>query len=243
MATEPKDDGANLKSGDTTESDSQKVVSHPQGNTSESEQANGEMSAEKPESNSESIKNRAKVAEKRKVEDPYMPKKFAKTRRARMTVNEVPTQVVEVFVCGEGEMGELGLGTGDTALGVRRPRLNPLLGSKEVGVVAVALGGMHCLAITKENTILSWGVNDQGALGRDTKYSGGLVDADQAAQGQQDDENNGLNPLEANPTAIPSEYFPPDAVFVGVAAGDSCSFAWTTTGIVFGWGTFRVSRA
>jgi len=28
---------------------------------------------------------------------------------------------------------------------------------------------------------------------------------------------------------------------VDVAAGDSCSFALTTEGAVYGWGTFRVS--
>jgi alpha-tubulin suppressor-like RCC1 family protein len=28
--------------------------------------------------------------------------------------------------------------------------------------------------------------------------------------------------------------------FAQVAAGDSCSFALTDTGLVFGWGTFKV---
>lgn len=51
-----------------------------------------------------------------------------------------------------------------------------------------------------------------------------------------------LNPLESTPTCIPDTSFPPGTKFATVAAGDSCSFAVTTTGLVYGWGTFVVSR-
>ena len=35
-------------------------------------------------------------------------------------------------------------------------------------VLQVACGGMHTVALTEGNLIFSWGVNDEGALGRET---------------------------------------------------------------------------
>lgn len=124
---------------------------------------------------------------------------------------------------------------------VKRPRLNPLLPANSVGVVQVSTGGMHVLALTHDNKILSWGVNDQGALGRDTTWEGGLVDIDDAKSEDSSDSgsDSGMNPKEATPTAIPSDAFPEGTKFVQVAASDSASFALTDEGLVYGWGTFR----
>lgn len=126
---------------------------------------------------------------------------------------------------------------------MKRPRLNPLLAADQVGVVQVAVGGMHCLALTHDNKILTWGVNDQGALGRDTAWEGGYKDIDDNKSDSDSDEDDpGLNPRESTPTSIPSTAFPSGTVIVEVAAGDSSSFALTDDGLVYGWGTFRVSR-
>lgn len=143
---------------------------------------------------------------------------------------------------GEGSAGELGLGTAKNAIDVKRPRLNPFLSALDVGVVQISCGGMHVVALTHDNRILTWGVNDDGALGRDTAWEGGLRDADREDE-DSDDEDSGLNPKEATPTAIPSSSFPKDSVFTHVAASDSCTFAVTNEGLVYGWGTFRVSNA
>ena len=35
-------------------------------------------------------------------------------------------------------------------------------------VLQVACGGMHTVALTEGGQVLSWGVNDEGALGRET---------------------------------------------------------------------------
>ncbi|CRK25856.1 hypothetical protein BN1708_014351 [Verticillium longisporum] len=104
-------------------------------------------------------------------------------------------------------------------------------------------GGMHVAALTHDNKILTWGVNDQGALGRDTNWDGGLRDADQASDSGSDDEDDdsGVNPRESTPTAVPAEHFAPDAKFVQVVASDSATFALTEDGRVYGWGTFRSS--
>ncbi|KAI9933383.1 hypothetical protein ASPWEDRAFT_43187 [Aspergillus wentii DTO 134E9] len=160
--------------------------------------------------------------------------------KPKVVINQAPTTRLNVYVCGEGSSGELGLGAAKNAIDVKRPRLNPHLPADKVGVVQVAAGGMHCVALTHDNKILTWGVNDQGALGRDTAWEGGYKDIDDnKSDSDSDDDDSGLNPHESTPTAIPCESFPDGTVFVEVAAGDSSSFALTDEGQVYGWGTFR----
>ncbi|KAL8822741.1 MAG: hypothetical protein Q9191_006527 [Dirinaria sp. TL-2023a] len=162
--------------------------------------------------------------------------KPAKAPKPKVVINHAPTQKLNVYVFGEGSAGELGLGTAKNVIDVKRPRLNPLLSAKDVGVVQIACGGMHVAALTHDNKILTWGVNDQGALGRNTEWSGGLRDADKE-DSDSDDEDSGLNPHEATPTAVSG--FPSNTIFTGVAAADSATFAITDEGKVWGWGTFR----
>lgn len=143
---------------------------------------------------------------------------------------------------GDGSAGELGLGATKKATDVSRPRLNGLL--EAAGVVDIAVGGMHSVALTADNRILTWGVNDNSALGRDTKQHDAKtkdvdVDADSGSDSEDDDPGLDLNPLEATPSAIPSDSFPDNTTFVQVAAGDSVSLALTDDGFVYGWGTFR----
>lgn len=152
-------------------------------------------------------------------------------------INHAPTQVLDIFVCGAGENGELGLGTGTSpnATNVRRPRLHPLLAADSVGVVQIAVGGMHCAALTKDGTILTWGVNDDGALGRgDTAATAAMADA-----ASSDPDHNGLNANECTPMEIPASRFPPGTVITKLAAGDSITLALTAQGDVYGWGLFR----
>jgi len=158
-------------------------------------------------------------------------------------INEPPTQKMNVYVFGEGTAGELGLGTAKNAIDVKRPRLNANLPAETVGVVGIAAGGMHVIALTHDNKILTWGVNDSGALGRDTTWDGGLKDMDAADSDSDvsDDNDNGLNPKESNPGEVDwtGTEVAEGTRWVRVAAGDSCSFALTDDGRVYGWGTFR----
>lgn len=155
-------------------------------------------------------------------------------------INELPTQRLDIYVFGEGSSGELGLGSkkdeNDRApIDVKRPRLNPNLANSTVGIVKVAVGGMHCAAISHDNKIYTWGVNDQGALGRDTTWDGGVRDMDD------DDSDSGeMNPLESTPTVVDSKWFPVDVKFTDICASDSATFVVTEDGRVYGWGTFRV---
>ena len=197
------------------------------------------------ETSDEPASKKAKVTKKSvKKPQPRAPVK-ARPRtqiRPKKVINQAPTQVVDVYVFGEGSSGELGLGTAKSAIDVKRPRLNPLLSAKEVGVTQVACGGMHVAALTKDGNVFTWGVNDQGALGRNTNWEGGMRDVDDDKSDSDDDgSDSGLNPKESVPTAIPSDSFPPGTVIVKVSAGDSHTLALTDDGFVYGWGTFRVS--
>lgn len=144
---------------------------------------------------------------------------------------------------GDGENAELGLGSkrggGPGPTQVKSPALNRFLDSKTVGVIQIAVGGMHCVALTHDQKILTWGVNDSGALGRDTTWEEPTRDIDEDSDSGSDD--SGLNPLESTPTAMPPESFgTSQKTFVQVAASNSASFAVTADGQVYGWGTFQV---
>ncbi len=164
----------------------------------------------------------------------------ARPGKAKKILNEAPTDILEVFVFGEGSSGELGLGSfkvdGKKPIDVKRPRLNANLKN----IVQIACGGMHVAALTSDNKILTWGVNDQGALGRDTTWGGGLKDMDDDDDSE-DEDDSGLNPRESTPAEINTENVPHDVVWAQVAASDSATFALDSKGDVYGWGTFRVS--
>ena len=151
-------------------------------------------------------------------------------------INAVPTQRLNVFVFGTNESGEMGLGSAIGPDDVEVPTINTKLDAKSVGVVQIAAGGMHSVALTHDNRILTWGVNDLGALGRDTTWDGGLVDMKDA----EEDADADINPRESTPAEIDTTNIPDDTIFTQVTAGDNATFALTTTGDVYGWGTMRV---
>ena len=193
-----------------------------------------------------SRKRKADETEDEQEKEEEAPRVIKKPRASRPTrdselINEAPTEKLNVYVFGEGSAGELGLGTAKNAIDVKRPRLNPFLSAADVGVVQISCGGMHVVALTHDSQILTWGVNDDGALGRDTSWDGGLRDMDKDEE-DSDDEDSGLNPKESTPTAIASTSFPEGTIFTQVAASDSCTLAITDKGLVYGWGTFRVGR-
>lgn len=159
--------------------------------------------------------------------------RHARTQALDLVLNRPPQTRLQVYVCGEGSAGELGLGP-KNATNVKTPRVNPNL----AGVLGVATGGMHAAALTADNKILTWGINDLCTLGRDTTWDGGERDIDEDSSSESEAD---MNPKESTPTAVPSSSFPPGTEFVQVAAGDSSTFALTDKGLVYGWGTFRVS--
>ncbi|TLS21987.1 uncharacterized protein PpBr36_09196 [Pyricularia pennisetigena] len=164
----------------------------------------------------------------------------AKRHKAHPVSTTSPRQVLDVYVFGSGASGELGLGVTPTDKKrdptlARYPTRNHLLdsGKNKTGVVQVAVGGMHAAALTRDGRVLTWGVNDNKALGRDTEWQ-------EPPEGLPDDVAD-LNPLESSPSAV---VFPASAgrvCIVQVAACDSATFALTDDGQVYGWGSFRGS--
>lgn len=113
-----------------------------------------------------------------------------------------------MLVTGAGDVGQLGLGP--DVLEKTRPAIVPL----EYDLVDVCAGGMHTVCLTKEGKVLTFGCNDEGALGRpttedDSEFTAGLVE-------------------------LPGKA-------VQISAGDSHTCALLDDGRVFAWGTFRVS--
>ncbi|KAG0632850.1 regulator of chromosome condensation 1/beta-lactamase-inhibitor protein II [Tuber brumale] len=155
--------------------------------------------------------------------------------RVRSTL---PSQRLAIYAFGTGECGELGLRPEVNAKVVKRPRLNAHLLPDKVGIVAVAIGGMHGLALSYEGKVYSWGVNDQYALGRGTTHTPLTRVVCSGDDGDSDcDDEVPLNPLESTPMLVTG--FPEGTVITSIAAGDSISIAVTDTGRVYGWGTFR----
>ncbi|KAI0898856.1 RCC1/BLIP-II [Annulohypoxylon nitens] len=159
-----------------------------------------------------------------------------------VAINTVPSKPFDVFVFGEGSSGELGLGSkkfeGKKPIDVKRPRINHNL----KGVVDIACGGMHCIALTNEQIVLTWGVNDDRALGRDTHWEGGTRDVDDESDSDDDDsDDTGVNPNESTPGRVDLSVLPEGTKIAQVAATDSASFILTDDGWVYGWGTFRGS--
>ncbi|KAI5864013.1 putative Ran exchange factor Prp20/Pim1 [Durotheca rogersii] len=136
-------------------------------------------------------------------------------------INKVPIEKLIVLVFGGGDAGELGLGSKQTE--ALRPSKNPLLD----------VDNPSALPSTSFNLPAE-------ACIQNSQWDGKLRDID--ADSEDEDEDGELNPLESKPMEIPSDCFPPGTRFVQVAAGDSCSFALTDTGLVYGWGTFRDSQ-
>ena len=64
------------------------------------------------------------------------------------------------FLRGKGDGSRLGHGTEDH---VRFPKLIEVFSGKKI--VDVAVGSLHCLAVTEEGEVYSWGRNEQGQLG------------------------------------------------------------------------------
>ncbi|KAG5925395.1 hypothetical protein E4U42_004319 [Claviceps africana] len=155
---------------------------------------------------------------------------------ARGPINSAPAQRLDVIVFGSGEDGELGLGSirydRKSPAVADKPRVHHLLRAEDVGVVQVAVGGRHCAALTRDGRVLTWGVNDSRALGRNTACGPAK---DVAGTGAND-----MNPLESIP--LPAEGLSRLGVTVTqVAATDNATFVLTDSGAVYGWGTFHAS--
>jgi alpha-tubulin suppressor-like RCC1 family protein len=168
------------------------------------------------------------------------------------TVNQPPVyRDSEIYVTGQGLQGQLGIAPRKTHKGVpsRADAFDPYNGP---AIVQIASGPSHCAALTSEGTIITWGSNVLGALGRDT----GRSDEDDAAAlwkyslEQQyvpvkEVPYNSKDPqvdVESVPVEVDMGYFLDGVSIVQVACGSHKTFALTSDGFVYAWGAFVVSQ-
>ena len=112
-----------------------------------------------------------------------------------------------ILTCGQGDVGQLGLG--EDVLEKTRFTTIP----DQTNIVSIAAGGMHNVCLTKGGKVLTFGCNDEGALGRNTSEEGSET--------------------------VPGFVELPGSV-IQITAGDSHSAALLEDGRVFVWGSFRV---
>ncbi|GMH39756.1 hypothetical protein BSKO_07654 [Bryopsis sp. KO-2023] len=149
----------------------------------------------------------------------------AVAKEEEVVKEEVVKEAGKVFVWGRNDCGQLGLGEDvEEAL---RPK--PLVFEEEV--IDVACGGMHAVALLASGKVFSWGVNDEGGLGRNTENEH-WEKAEKAIKE--------LSPEQLDSYTPALVAFPEEGVKItSIVAGDSSCFALDSDGRVWGWGTFR----
>lgn len=118
-----------------------------------------------------------RIAVRRKASTPIgnnnneeldVPKRKIQRTAYQLPLPERPNVVGRALVCGQGDMGQLGLGDDESKFERKRPALVDSIEN----VVDVRAGGMHNLVLTLDGTVYSFGCNDEGALGRDSSEDG-----------------------------------------------------------------------
>ncbi|KAG8288256.1 E3 ubiquitin-protein ligase herc2 [Homalodisca vitripennis] len=118
----------------------------------------------------------------------------------------------KVYATGYGAGGRLGLGNTDT---VTTPTLIDSLENVFIKKVAVNSGGKHCMALTFDGEVYSWGEGDDGKLGHGNKAMCDRPTLIEALRGKE---------------------------IVNIACGGSHSAAVTVHGELYTWGKGRYGR-
>lgn len=137
------------------------------------------------------------------------PAKTSRKSRLLLPIQEQPnTEAGVVLTFGQGDVGQLGLGADILE------RSRPAVVSDLNNIVDICAGGMHTVCLTKSGEVITFGCNDEGALGRDTSV-----------------EESETTPGKVNI----------DGCVVQITAGDSHTAALLSDGRVLAWGSFRDS--
>ncbi|KAI9144330.1 regulator of chromosome condensation 1/beta-lactamase-inhibitor protein II [Paraphysoderma sedebokerense] len=122
-----------------------------------------------------SVESKSTVQKRKRVRQHATKPEFVKFHPVPRYALDLPvparkTIVGEVFVIGQGDCAQLGLGP-DILEAEKPKRIQSL-----TGVVDITCGGLHTLALTEDGKVYSWGCNDHRALGRDgSEHEPGLV--------------------------------------------------------------------
>ncbi|TRY52214.1 RCC1/WD40/YVTN/Zinc finger, RanBP2-type containing protein [Cryptosporidium tyzzeri] len=172
--------------------------------------------------------------------------------------NKVPLGTV--WVWGSGECDQLGIKETllDEDLCLKRPKRIEII-SKYENIVDISSGALHNLILTEKGEVLSWGCNDDGALGRlSSKFKAKLeklnkksdndknINKDEEEDEEDDDEVE--NEDEEEPED--SEKYPNEIEFPldmkncqvkSIISGDCYSCCLTENGEVYLWGSYKDS--
>lgn len=153
----------------------------------------------------------------------------------------------EVYVSGTGWVGQLGTPVRKTHKGVpvRVDAFDPLDG---YSIAKMACGPTHCAALSSEGSVITWGSNVLGALGRATgrpepeaswEYSleQMYVRESENIQANKDPQID----FESIPDEINMDVFFDNTAIIDVAVGCHKTFILTSDGYVYAWGAFVVS--
>lgn len=155
-----------------------------------------------------------KAAEPIKTEEPKskrntkkaVPVIKSKRQKGLLNIPSVRSVSGKVFVMGENDVGQLGF---DEEVETKK---RPAVLELPYSVTSIAAGGMHSVCLTESGEVITFGCNDEGALGRITA--------------------NGAEEASPGKVEIPEKV-------VQISAGDSHSAALTESGQVYLWGNFR----
>ena len=174
----------------------------------------------------------------------YEPKKTDQLQRRfpRLDgMNKRPQQQFTIFVCGDNRLGQLGLG--DSVVEEREPVINEQL--TKLKVVDFDCGANHCIALTKDGNVLTWGragADDEegarGALGTSWINDPKTIVLRKFVG---DTQKERMIPKPVDLRHLLGERGEYGRIVQVVATNDG-SFALTDYGRVLGWGTFMVSN-
>ncbi|CAG8461681.1 2390_t:CDS:2, partial [Cetraspora pellucida] len=146
---------------------------------------------------------------------------MAPKRKHEMIDVEIPklpthdSKRTKLFVIGSNDCGELGLG--DSFKEVKYPRHAKSL--VDFPIVKISCGSLHVAALTRDGKVVTWGCNDEGALGRVTKSE--------------------ENPNETDENVPAYAQGLDNIIIVKVACGSNITFALSDKGQLYATGTFR----
>jgi regulator of chromosome condensation len=144
----------------------------------------------------------------------------------------------DVAVCGSGEAGQLGLS--ESVLGSRKLKVVASLRNQSINQIAA--GGMHCVALSENGDVYTWGCPDEGSLGvQEPTEDGFLPGKVTGFYPSQYGPNGKEGILDEHGNILPFHQRP-EANILQVAAGTTQSLALSSAGDVYVWGSVRDSE-